>query len=288
MRVSTLLAFVLFAPLAEAQETGFHPDQQKAIIERSEDYTVRLRRGKSNLFLAVNQRGQPGRELALPNEVTQVDKTEFVAINKVAVLGAVNGDVNALVLVDLHLKKVVDKFYCYAPALSPDKRFLAYIKFFPAHFVQGVSDVYLVYDFRKSPAENRAQGVSTGDIQNVGRPIFPTEAKNQTGDNTDRPESEIHMLESGALFWAPKEDRLVFVDRFQGRLSLITALFSESGSAQVRSREIKKSDVCLSNDAEECTFAVTSVQFSDEGRLKLKLRAYNARFPVKGEIDLSE
>ena len=283
-----LLSWFSLSTSVEVQERGFHPDQQKAIIERSEDYTARLQREKSNLVLILNKRGQAAVRLAVPSEVAQVDKVEFVAINKVALLGSVNGDVNAVVVVDLRSRKIIDKFYCYAPALSPDKRFLAYIKFFPAHFVQGASDVYLVYDFQKSPAENRTMGVSMNDIQNVGQPIYPRESKNQTGDNTDRPDSEIHMLESGALFWAPEQDRLVFADRFQGRLSLIMASFSKSGSAEVKERELKKSDVCLSTDTEQCSFAVTSVQFSNEGRLKLKLRPYDARFPVKGEIELSE
>jgi hypothetical protein len=278
----------LLSTSLEVQDAGFHPDQQKTIIERSEGYTVRLSREKSKLVLTLNNRGQPPVRLALPSEVEQVDRVEFVGLNKVALLGHVNGDVNAVVVVDLRSRKILDKFYCYAPALSPNKRFLAYIKFFPAHFVQGVTDLYLVYDFQKSPVENRTVGVSMSDIQNVGQPIYPPESRNQTADNTDRPESDIHMLESGALFWAPKEDRLVFADRFQGRLSLIMASFSKSGRAEVKERELKKSDVCLSTDIEQCTFAVTSIQFSNEGHLKLKLRPYNSRFPVKGEIELSE
>jgi hypothetical protein len=288
MRWVTALPIVLLATHVQAQEGGFHPDQQKTIIERSDKYTVRLRRDKLNLLLSVNKKGQPPTTLVLPNEMVQVDKVEFVTANKIALLGAVNGDVNAVALVDLDSAKIIDKFYCYAPTLSPDKQFLVYIKFFPAHFVQGVSDVYLLYDLHKSPAENRAAGVPNGDVQNVGRVIYPPESKNQSGDNTDRPESEIHTLESGAFYWAPKEDRLVFVDRFQDRFSLITASFSDSGIANIKQHEIKKTDICLSSDTSQCTFTVTSIQFFNDGHLKLKLRPYNSRSPVKAEVDLNE
>ncbi len=288
MRYNAIPLFLLLATHVSLQEGGFHPDQQRAIIERSGDYTLRLRREGANLSVAVAKGGRLKANIVLPSEVAQVDRIDLVAANKAAILGAVNGDVSAVVVLDLDKFRLVDKFYCYAPALSPDKRFLAFIKFFPAHFVDGVSDVYLYYDFQKSPADNRPTNISKDDVQNIGQPIYPAGSKNQRGDNTDQPESQIHTLESGRFFWAPKEDRLAFVDQFRGKVSLVTALFPESGApVKVKELEIRKSDVCSSIEIEQCTFGVTSIQFTDQEHLKLKLRSNNDRYPVRNEIDLN-
>jgi hypothetical protein len=270
------------------QEGGFHPEHQNAIIERAGDYTLRLTGQGSSLRATLSRSGRLSQSVTLPSELAQVDKIEFVAAKKVAILGRLNGDASEVIVLGLDNFEIVDRFYCYAPILSPDKRLLAFIKFFPSHFVEGVSDIYLLYDFRESPAGNRSLGVNVGDVQNVGRIVYPPQLNDKTSDNTGKPESEIHMLESGALFWSPTGDRLVFADRYQGKISLVIANISRSGSKPtVKESEIKKSDVCLSSGTNECSFAVTSIEFHDHDQLNLKLRPYNPAVPVKAEITFS-
>jgi hypothetical protein len=286
--LARLIVLLSLAIGIKGQDAGFRPDEQKSIVERSGDYTLRVRRGTTKLLLTINKRNQPAATVNLPSELAQVDKVEFVGPNKVALLGALNGEVSSVVVVDPRTSRIIDKFYGYSLALSPDKRFVAYIKFFPAHFISGVTDVYLYYDFQKTPAENRGHGIPSDDVQSVGRPIYPVGSPNLPGDNTDKPDSEIHMLESGVLVWSPKENRLVFVDRFRGQTYLVMASFSISGSPEVKQQEIKKTDVCLSTDAVQCNFAITSVQFSAEGHVKLNLRPNNSMSSVRPQIELNE
>jgi hypothetical protein len=287
MRFSTLFLLLSLCANARSQEGAFHPDQQETIIERSKDYVLRLRSDGSRLSVKIEKRGGSTADIILPEEVAQVDSIEFVRSNTAVVLGRVNGDVSIVVVLDLAKSGVGDKLYCYAPALSPNKRFLAFIKFFPAHFVQGVTDVYLLYDFQKSAAENRPQGVGIGDVQNVGRVIFPPQSKNQPGDNTERTNEDVHMLESGAFFWSDNGDRLAFVDRYRSEMSLIVATIPISATdISIRHEEIKRSNVCQSEDTNKCSFSVESIQFQKQGRLLLKLRPYNGTVLLKREIDL--
>lgn len=123
------------------------------------------------------------------------------------------------------------------------------------------------------------------DTQNVGQVIYPPTSRNQSGDNVGRPESETHMLESGALFWSPKGDQLAFADRVHTKLSLIAATFSDS-AVNIKESEIKKSDVCASGKIDECSFTVRSIQFSNQEHLRLKLRPYNFAVPIKEDFDL--
>ncbi len=216
-----------------------------------------------------------------------MDSIDFVADSKIAVLGHVNGNVRQVVVIDPASQGIIDKFYCYEPLISASKRFLAFIKFFPAHFVEGVSDRYLLYDFQKSAEANRPQNVPLSDPQNVGQVLYPPTAKNQLGDNTAQPPTEIHMLASGTFFWAPEGDRVAFADDYRGAVSLVVATLSGIEPAlQTVERELRKSDICKSQqDLDSCLFAVSSIEFTSQG-VKLTLRPLNLAVAIKREIEL--
>ena len=265
------------------QEAGFRPDQQKFIIQRSADFAVRLNKTGRDLSISISKHKRHIGDVALPKEVAQVDSIEFVANNHAAVLGAASGSVDVVVVLDLDAGKVIDKFYCYAPALSPNRRFLAFIKFFTPHFVPGVTDLYMLYDFQKSPEMNRPSNIAPEDFRNVGTVMYPKGVVNRPDDNEGQPESQSHFLESGQFFWSPNSERVAFADRFQGRISLIVVAFSDA-HMEVREREINRSEACLGK-TDECTFMVTSIVFQARDQLKLTLRPRNS-VPTKPEIDI--
>ena len=282
-----LALLTIFVNRTPGQEPGFYPDKQTTIIQRSADFTVRLQRaGGEDLRLSIDKRGHQVSSFLLPREMAQVNKIEFVSTNRAVLLGYANGDVNEVIVVDLDSGKIADRFHCYAPALSPDKRFLAFVKFFPSHFVSGVSDEYMIYDLQKPPKMNRPPSVASDDVVNIGRAIYPRSATNQPDDNVGRPESEVHMMESAEFVWSPHGERLAFADRLQGRISLIVIVLSDSGTAvNLKEVEIKKSDVCVASEVDKCSFAVRSILFRDD-EVKLKLRPGNSALSVKDEIDI--
>src|SRR5207245_3668974 len=248
LTISVCAMLYFLAARARSQDSGFHPEQQKTIIQRSSDYTIRLKASGTALRVSIDKRGMPVGNFFLPGEMAQVDNIEFVPNNHAVLLGHANGDVNEVIVVDLNSGTMIDRFHCYFPALSPDKRFLAFAKFFPPHFVQGVSFEYMVYDFEKSPRMNRPSNVAPDDVRNVGLVIYPKGVTNLPDDTVGKPESAIHMLESGEFFWSLNSDRLVFADGFQSRVSLIIARISGPGpDITIKETELRKSDVCLSD-----------------------------------------
>lgn len=293
MKLKTYLTISVCAMLyflgtrARGQDSGFHPEQQKTIIQRSSDYTVRLKASGMGMRVSIYKRGMPIGNFLLPGEMAQVDKIEFVPNNHAVLLGYANGDVNEVIVVDLSSGTMIDRFHCYFPALSPDKRFLAFAKFFPPHFVQGVSTEYMLYDFQKSPRMNRPSNVAPDDVRNVGLVIYPKGITNLPDDNVGKSESQIHMLESGEFFWSSNSNLLVFADGFQGRVSLIVArIGGPAPDTTIKEKELRKSDVCISDQSlEACSFGVASIQFPDEKHLKLMLRSHNHAIPIKPEIE---
>jgi hypothetical protein len=282
-----LLILGLLGKLLAEQETEFHPDQQRTIVQRSDEYTVRVRGEGPMLRLVVERGTKVTGSLTLSRDViVQVDRIEFVPEKKVVLIGAMSGDVGAVVVINLQTSEILDKFWCYWPVISPSKRFLAFVKYYPAHFVEGVSDVYLLYDFKKSPVDNRSGNIRPDDIYDVGKVIYPPSSTNEIGDNVRKTESQAHALASGALFWSSDGRLLAFADLYQGETSLVTAVVSDSTVA-VGQAEIKKSEVCLSLEKAKCKFGVSSIQFPPNGeRLILTLRSYDQTSPVKEQIEI--
>ena len=75
-----LLVFILFGTELQGQETGFQPDKQETIIQRSQEYTARLRKEGANLRLTVDKgAGAIGSLIVSRDMIVQVDTIEFVA-----------------------------------------------------------------------------------------------------------------------------------------------------------------------------------------------------------------
>ena len=62
--------------------------------------------------------------------------------------------------------------------MSPDQRWLAFRKFYPARTELPVTEEYLVYDLTKTPAQNRNAAVRVDNYTDVGLDLFPLGQKN--------------------------------------------------------------------------------------------------------------
>jgi hypothetical protein len=119
-------------------------------------------------------------------------------------------------IVDMEKAVLVDTFLVYDPRLSPNRRWIAYRKFYPRQSDLRPSDEYLLYDLSKSPHQNRpSEPFSLGpNDMDVGSPIYPLGWKNESGDNLGAPDGQRHGHKS-PFFWAPDSRAIVFTDIFQ-------------------------------------------------------------------------
>lgn len=288
----TVLGFVLLQSAcawisAQGVPGGFHPDRQKLIVEHSKELSARLEKEAIHLRIVLQRGHEVLGRLPLPEEMAQVDSIDFAPNGKIAVLGHVNGSVRQVTVIDVASRTVIDKFYCYEPTLSPDKRLLAFVKFFPPHFVQGVTYQYLLYDFGKSPEANRPAGIPSDDPQNVGQVLYPPHAKNQFGDNTQQAPETIHTLASGKFFWSPTGKRVAFADSHAGIVHLVVAeLRGATPTLRVVERELKKADICKPRrDLDSCTFVVSNIEFRGNS-VTLALTPHSGEVKPKFQLQL--
>ena len=148
-------------------------------------------------------------------------------------------------IVDRAKASVVDTFASSDPVMSPDQRWIVYVKMYPLHGVEG-TDEYLIYDLTKSPAQNRPDG----DVKNatdVGAVIFPPGQKNLGGDNIGVPREQLHYNLSG-FYWAADSQAVLFVDAVADAVNIakkiILVTLDEKGAPTAWEHLITASDVC--------------------------------------------
>ncbi|MDP9268873.1 MAG: hypothetical protein M3P27_11200 [Acidobacteriota bacterium] len=239
-----LLAGPLLRPEQQAQSAAissdaFSPGHQRPLKARHGKVALSLLgeepcrscpAGRRFRLLVSGVSKQP-RSLTLANETAQIDSVYLVDASLTIIVGRVLANTSIVTLIENDTGSIRDSFYCFWPAVSDDRRYVAYVKVFPAHFVEGETSEYLLYDVKLTPRANRIQpAVLLSDHINVGRPIYPPGSVNRPGDNTLVAEAERHEIVANGLYWLPVEN-LAFVDRVDGGLFLVVADLSAHTSA---------------------------------------------------------
>jgi hypothetical protein len=214
----------------------FDPNHQRPLtyVDKSIKVDLKIGRERDSLnVLYLTEKSQ--KSLALPLEMAQVDEIRRVTGDKLLVRGMVNGSGSEVVVVDLKTATQTDKFVCYHPSVSPNGEFVAFVKFYPAHFAEGTADHYMLYELGKKPEDNRPKDVPSSDWQNVGRPMYPIGVGNRVADNIERLEGSQHQSSSG-FFWNSNGTQLMFADRVNLAPEITFVLIDIEPDGRIRAR----------------------------------------------------
>ena len=227
---------------------------------------IKLLNEKKNLTVNVeNGTAQTSGKIDLPPEIVQVNEIRAGQKNKAVVVGMVNGSVFEVVILDTRSISIADRFLAYCPTMSPDGRFIAFVKFYPAHFVDGTDDHYLLYDLALTPGGNRPANLDISDHTDVGVPIWPTVA-NRSGDNTGVPQLQQHHMTAQAFFWRSDSERYAFADEHGGGIDLIIVSPSH-GPPDVSKVAISRAEMCAPLHTETCQLTLAEVELTQTGVL---------------------
>lgn len=179
-------------------------------------------------FSVVDLEKNESFEMILKNYTRKVKflhlyNSRFIIVGELPYLGDI------VTCYSLQDQKIIDEFYCYAFSVSSNGRYAIFKKYYPRFTpMEFRTDVVLVYDFSKSPRENRVQrGRECIDHENSGIPIFPMyNAKNKIGV----PNYGIdNFLVYQPIAWSKKGDKVAFIakDTTHEKLIAILAVFPE-------------------------------------------------------------
>ncbi len=283
---TVLLMLAICRVLSEAQDgtqpyrsllgpmVTFDPAHQKPITYSDASVRVRLLAGKAGDSLTILTLGsQVEKRVALPDEIAQVENVRKVVGNKLVVHGMINGSGSEIVIIDLSSARQVDKFVCYGPSVSPDGRYIAFIKFYPAHFSDGTDDHYMLYDLSLTPAENRPSGVGQDNWLIAGRCVYPVGCGNRAGDNNGVPEESRHLSSSGLYWNSAKDDEFVFADRvgLSEAVTIVLAEVAADGRVSLRTVEQRTERLCPNALASNrpCSLLVRKLTFGSGAEPKV-------------------
>lgn len=127
-------------PPQRTYNEAYDPQKQKAIRTETTEFVLSLTRkeacqgclsGVSFSFEVTSKQDGRAWQFSIANLTMQVDEAHIVSETRAVVIGRTAASV--VTVVDFTRGAVVDSFLCYRPAVSPDNRFVAYVKFYPQH-----------------------------------------------------------------------------------------------------------------------------------------------------------
>ena len=138
------------------QKDGFYPKTQLSLTCKLKDGTVLKSLVKpDHVELLIERPGLRPVRIRLPDDFAQLNRIVPVPRNEAVLIGMASGEVYEVVIVDTVNCHIVDHFWCYEPEVSPNGRLIAFIKFYPPHFVPDVTDDVMIYDLTRGAAGNR-------------------------------------------------------------------------------------------------------------------------------------
>ena len=164
--------------------------------------------------------------------------------DKLVIWGMVNGSAAEVVIVSMQSNSIIDRFTCYIPAVSPNGEYVAFIKFYPMHFSEGVEDHYMIYDLTKDPAQNRPKGISVDNWLIVGNAVYPPGIGNKEYDNINK-SPEVSSSKS-LLYWTRDSKAVLFANNGQtdGEINIIMVEIEGEDKTIAKTVHQSSADIC--------------------------------------------
>jgi hypothetical protein len=266
-----LVIYLFFLPLSYGQQ--YHDSQSQkqkdipSLYVGNSTYSIKGRSGEYKLLSVTSG---ASRELELPIEIGHVADFRFAA-DKVVVVGVMNSSMAmSIVVVDSLGEKILDEFWCYDPVFSPNEAQIAFIKFFPSHFVSSPESQYHLYDLRLTAHLNRESESRSTNIGaklskiDVGSIIWPENKSEATRPNVEVDPKLAHTSRS-AFSWSSESRSLAFVDEQNRQLRLVVVDLGERGVNQSVEYDIPR-------PKGQCLAPATTVRCDDLASIELIVR----------------
>jgi hypothetical protein len=248
------------------RDAPFDPLHPMPVSYRDDDISMTLDFSKPNLSIVLQKKVGGQHAISLPEEIAQVNEIRRGPANRGLVVGESSGDLSAFAVLDLNAAKVSDVVWAYAPDVSPNARYVAFIKFFPTHGYgdsDGPEDHYMLYDLMQTASQNRPPGIKASRPDLVGTTVYPPSIGNREADNLGIPQGKAHIAATDGFFWSPTSDRYVFADTYQGVLTLVMIRLDSAGGRPIASTvAVPQAKLCGRNF---CNVHLSAVNFLPEG-----------------------
>lgn len=215
--------------------------------------------------------GQSGSVVTLSDYfITEISEICPLSDGRLVVFGDMGG--TEVYIVDPTKASVLDSFMAYRPVMSPNQRWIAFIKFYPLHGVQG-SDEIMLYDLSKTPAQNRPDG-DVKETIDVGNLIFPPGHQNFPGSNVVTPSDNRIIRYVMQLSWASNSHAILFEDRAESDPGIALVTIDQNGAASAFRHTLSDTETCgrvIAAGTSPQTWRLDRAEFAPNGAITLDI-----------------
>jgi hypothetical protein len=219
----TMLVFSLFlsimlmtsTQLTSAEAVDVENEDVRVSLRGSED--TKTRSGRTYFFDHLHKHTQTLITFSVYGAHTHEIKELRIYRDSLIIWGTLSytgGD--SITRVNLQTYEVEDEFWTYHPVFSSDNRFVVYVGHYPRSIPKNTytTDIVKVYDFDKTPLENRVNPERGLQPRYCGIPVFPEK-------NTRKKNEEFFVYDSNAIrnsvsppfLWLEKTRKMLFITR---------------------------------------------------------------------------
>jgi hypothetical protein len=140
---------------------------------------------------------------------------------------------------------LVDSFMAYRPVISPNQRWIAYVKFAP-YYVEASTEIML-YDLSKPAAQNRPPSDPVhpnNEKTDAGTIIFPPGHENFDGSNILDDNNPQIVHSAGKLHWAPDSRAIVFTDMVADNPAILLVTLDDHGTPAAFRHALTETEAC--------------------------------------------
>jgi hypothetical protein len=267
--------------------TGKQPD----IYWHDADISLDLDASTKDWSVVVQQGTNPVERAPLPDLLEQVYAIHRAAPNRAVLLADLSAGAKFIGIIGTSPAKLLDSFWSSAgPSLSPDNRYVLFVRFYPMHGADNYEDQYRLYDVLGTRASNWPErpaqdGPPTEPINYdstlAGVPVYPLKAGELGRENTNIEDGQVHQRAS-EFIWSADSSKVVFADVQGGVISLVVVSMptAAGGKPQTVVYPLAGTEnVCLGTSEAECNiFNVRSLAWDGESiRAALMIRPNHAK-----------
>ncbi|MGD0831585.1 MAG: hypothetical protein ABR907_11610 [Terracidiphilus sp.] len=204
--------------------------KQPEIYWHDSDMSFDLDASSDDWSVLVKQGNTPAERVPLPAILEQVNAIHRAAPNRAVLLADLSAGARFVGIIGTSPAKLLDSFWSSAaPSLSPDNRYVLFIRFFPMHGADNYDYQYRLYDvlgtralnWPDRPAHDAPPNSPTNfDDTLAGVPVYSLKPGELGRQNTNIEEGEVHQSASDFI-WTADSSKVVFADAQAGVISLV-------------------------------------------------------------------
>jgi hypothetical protein len=217
--------------------TGKQPD----VYWHDADIHFDLDASTKDWGVVVQQGSNPAERVPLPDYLDQVYAIHRVAPNRALLLADLPAGAQFAGIIETPPARLIDSFWSAAkPSLSPDNRYILFVRFYPMHGADSYDDQYRLYDVLGTRASNWPErpaqdGPPTAPVSYdptlAGIPVYPLKAGELGRENTNIEDGQAHERAS-EIIWSADSRKAVFADAQGGAMSLVVVTMPPGGGGK--------------------------------------------------------